>query len=402
MTNRSLSPMLLPACLSILIAGCAAVPPRPCDVGLKSDFLDVPIRPGGFDLLITAGGGVSHPVQVDTGSTGIAIRRDTIGTYTPARNGLPGYIYYNSSGNLLCGEWVRTEVTLTGGSVTVVIPDMDVLAVDHECTVHKLTADSCGQCTQPLPATTPQGKRDFNPAMLGVGFDRGVGMGTAEQNPFLQLPAMRKGKMQRGYVITTEGIRLGMRQEEIEDFLFIGLEPVSKPVTPYDWQQAPGCVSIDGGGVITPGQQTCGSVLMDTGVDRMYLSYRQRPPFDPPLPALPPLNDLWRCCLNERHPEKGIEQCVPGQPQCTVNGGGAASVTVSWPSAANPVNSWTATAPQAFASNGTSPIFAKVNDQATPPQGDVFVNTSRQLLYEADYLYDATCGRIGFRKKRND
>lgn len=37
--------------------------------------------------------------------------------------------------------------------------------------------------------------------------------------------------------------------------------------------------------------------------------------------------------------------------------------------------------------------------QLTGSSANVFVNTSRQLLYTADYLYDAACGRIGFRSR---
>lgn len=347
---------------------------------------------GGAYLTITAGcGGLPHSVQVDTGSTGIAIRRDTIGQNTPAQNPpTNNYIYYNSSGHLMCGSWVQTDVTLSDPTGTrVTIPSMPVLAIDYTCQVTpplQPGTNPCQTCTR-----IPLLRNHTGPAMLGVGFDRGAGMGGPQQNPFLQLQEMNAGKMQRGYIVTSEWIQLGITPDDLAGFQFVKLAPNAPKVSGYDWQQASGCVSITGGGVMTPGQPVCGKVLMDTGVDRMYLSYAaaSAPQFQPPLPSA---GNIWECCETTDK----LKPCAAGQPRCRINGGQGASVTVTWPAA--PQFSYTARAPQQFIANGTNPIFAHVNPTATPPNdAAVFVNTSRQLLFTADYLYDAQCGRVGFR-----
>jgi CheY-like chemotaxis protein len=53
---------------------------------------------------------------------------------------------------------VGTEIPLTGASETVVIPDREVLAIDHACMVPTLPSNPCAQCTKPLPKTPRDGK----------------------------------------------------------------------------------------------------------------------------------------------------------------------------------------------------------------------------------------------------
>jgi hypothetical protein len=210
-------------------------------------------------------------------------------------------------------------------------------------------------------------------------------MGGPKQNPFLQLQQMNDGTMRRAYIITTKGIQLGVTASDLAAFRLVPLRKFPQDDPVYGWRQARGCVSIAGGGVVAA-NNVCGDVLMDTGVDRMYLSYAGTAPrFNPALRD----GKVWFC--------------NGSQSPCMVNGAGRASVTVRWPDAAKPVFSFTATAPRLFDPQGTSPIFANVWNGAKYP-GDptehVFVNTSRQLLNEADYLYDATGGKVGFRKKK--
>ena len=72
-----------------------------------------PFGPGGYHLQISAGGGQQRTVQVDTGSTGIALWREFIGQSSPMPNPPKNnYIYYNSSQKGMCGRWVTTAVEL--------------------------------------------------------------------------------------------------------------------------------------------------------------------------------------------------------------------------------------------------------------------------------------------------
>lgn len=263
-------------------------------------------------------------------------------------------------------------------NTSVPIPDMPVLAVDYMC-IGQGEDKPCG-CTNRITSLPDLG-------MLGVGFDRGFGMGTARENPFLRLPEMETGEIHRGYVITTEGITLGMSGDDVKGFQLLPLTKAvpDSPKPDWEvWQQARGCVAITGGGIRQPGKKVCGEILMDTGVDAMYLSYAQAnlPAFTPAIPAKG--DDLWYC--------SGVA--------CDFRGPQRAQVTVSWPDTGDPKFTYRAQAPEEFDWRQQNPTTAFIHGATLPDAGEkVFVNTSRQLLVQADYLYDATCGYVGFRNK---
>jgi hypothetical protein len=365
----------LSSAIVLCVAAVAAAQPRPCNVARETLTFDISPSPA-YVMHVSVGGGPTRAVEIDTGSTGIAVWENYIPKSTPATDvTLPKYIEYNSSSRTMYGKWVHATVKLSDCSGTsVTIPRLPVLAVN------RITCPKgCGQTPEEqLPLLRALG-------MMGVGFDRGAGMGKAPENPFLHLPAMETGAMQRGYVITSDrGVTLGMSPADLNGFRFLPLQPVAGG-GPFEWQQARGCVSIAGGGIVTPGQKVCGNVLMDTGVDTMYLTYLEAPAFQPTILTLPNSNGfIWQC---------------PPQGACTVNAGQPATVTVTWPDSGTPAFQYPVTSPQRFFADKPVPNAAHVhmNASATSP---VFVNTSRQLLYTADYLYDATCGRIGFRPKQ--
>lgn len=357
-------------------------------------WLDAPMLAGGTHLSLTVGNNATPiSVQVDTGSTGIAIPMRFLqgATPVPPKDAPPPFIAYNSSGRAMCGRWVFADIALSGSKGPVVpIPDMQVLAIERVCMFAPgpVPNNPCAPCT-PGKDESARG-----PAMMGVGFDRGPGMGGFEQNPFLQLPQMDAKTMTRAYIITTAGIQLGVTPADTATFQLVPLQPLAGFQGP--WSQARGCVSIAGGGVTAP-NRVCGDVLMDTGVNRMFLSYeKSAPSFDPPMQK--DTLRVWDCCGIG----PGVTPCGPGKPACVVNGSGTASVTVTWPESGTSVYSYTATAPQQFVPTGTSPLFANVWNGATydDPAEKVFINTSRQLLNAADYLFDATNGRVGFRAKK--
>lgn len=375
-------------CLAMgVLAAVAIAQPEPCSVGSQATTFAIRMNP---DLLLmgSLGGAVPHPLQIDTGSTGIVIARQRIGTSTAVTDmTLPANIIYNSSNRVMVGQWVYTPVQLSDGQqTTVTIPKLAVFAVDQIC------ATRDGRTTPPFDCSTPTTPEQLlELGMMGVGFDRGATMGPPQVNPFLRLPQMDAGTMQRGYIITaTNGITLGMTQPTIAGFRFLSLQPA--PILAGEWQQATGCVAMTGGGITNPGLSVCGNVLMDTGVDRMFVTYAKGfPAFNPPFAKN--AGALWRCC-------PCISRAQPPEPTCFISGNASnASVTVTWPSATNPVFTYAASAPAQFFSDRPIPsaVFATSVASLQEQGANVFVNTSRQLLYTADYLYDATCGRIGFR-----
>ena len=65
-------------------------------------------------LEIVFAGGMRRAIEVDTGSTGIAVSADQL----PATQGVPcdACLTYTSSGRILSGTWVATPVTIYGAS----------------------------------------------------------------------------------------------------------------------------------------------------------------------------------------------------------------------------------------------------------------------------------------------
>src|ERR1043166_5368403 len=77
-------------------------------------WLDAPLGPGGTFLQVRpAGADRALHIQVDTGSTGIAIPMSTIKKSTPIPPNRISFIAYNSSGRAMCGHWVKTDITLS-------------------------------------------------------------------------------------------------------------------------------------------------------------------------------------------------------------------------------------------------------------------------------------------------
>src|SRR5439155_8695551 len=69
-----------------------------------------------------------------------------------------------------------------------------------------------------------------------------------------------------GYIVTREGVHLGMSAERTRGFAFIKLaaNPASRPGVP-EWSATPMAVSVDG-------VMGNGTVLVDTGINYMFLS----------------------------------------------------------------------------------------------------------------------------------
>src|SRR5262245_41208468 len=102
---------------------------------------------------------------------------------------------------------------------------------------------------------------------MGVGFDRNSAQGTeatAPRNPFVSL--VSPGSVRPGYIVTRNGVWLGMTPELVRDFAFGKLSPSSsaRPGAP-EWSAAPMSVSVDG-------VDGSGTSLMDTGNNYMFLS----------------------------------------------------------------------------------------------------------------------------------
>jgi hypothetical protein len=296
------------------------------------------------EIWLTLHGSAPRRFGMDTGSTGIVVAAEH---YTPGPGDVddgPGRLIYNSSGRILEGERYTTDV--------VIQRDGDTPLATARVQVLRVTRIDCLERARDCrPERDPSGV-----AFMGVGFDRNEAQGTeasAPRNPFTSLVSLAShapiGSVRPGYIVTRTAVYLGITSELARDFAFVKLSPSvrSRPEAP-EWNAAPMTVSVDG----VSGD---GTILMDTGINYMFLS-------PPPGTALVP---------GTRAPAgTKIAIYLPGRqtPQPAFYG-----FTVG--ERANPLQ------PERV---------EVVRDRG------VFVNTGRLFLEGFDYLYDAAGGYVGY------
>jgi hypothetical protein len=139
--------------------------------------------------------------------------------------------------------------------------------------------------------------------------------------------------------LTTKSLTLGINATNAAGYTFTKLQPYTGRAG--DWQGPTACLAFNGG------SPECGNMLLDVGIDEMYVGA--------PTPS----------------PITSIAVMAPN----------ASSTPLAY-SFPYPLSSPTPPAP-------TSVMLESV--PATP-----FVNTGRYALAAANYLYDSACGRVGF------
>jgi len=312
---------------------------------IEVPFANGPIHMTGVpQVWIKLHGAPPRRFGMDTGSTGIVVAAEH---YTPAPgdvSGGPGRLVYTSSGRILNGERYTTNVEILGGR--------EVPAATARVQVLRVTSISCLERARDCrPEQNPRGV-----AFMGIGFARNAAQSTeadAPKNPFTNIVALASGapaaSIRPGYVITRQAVHLGMTPELTRNFAFVKLEPgpLSDSGAPT-WAPAPMTVSVDG-------VEGNGQILMDTGINYMFLS--------------PPEGTrLWR---GERVPS-------------------GTTISIYLPDRRNPQPAfYTFTVGER--GNPLHPERVEVVHDA-----GVFVNTSRLFLEGFNYLYDAAGGYVGY------
>ncbi len=286
-------------------------------------------------------GAPPRPFGMDTGSTGIAVAAEH---FTPGPGdiaGGPGQIIYNSSGRILGGTYYTTDVEIRSNVDThVATARVQLLRVENiSC---RPNARDC------RPDSNPRGV-----SFMGIGFDRDAAQGStpgAPRNPFVNLTSLASGapvsSVRPGYVVTRTAIHLGMTPDLTRGFALVKLTP--KTGNPMDWNAAPLTVSVNG---VTGS----GTILVDTGIDYMFLS-------PPPGTAL---------ARGTRAPAgTRIEIYLPDKRTLQ-----PASYAFTVGENRNPLQ----------------PVKVEIVQDA-----GVFVNTGRLFFEGFDYLYDAAGGYVGY------
>ena len=299
-------------------------------IELEIPFANGPISAGYVpEVWLKLPGSAPRRFGMDTGSTGIVVAAEH---YTPG----PGDVATGT-------QYVTDVVIQRDGSTPLATARVQVLRV---------TAITCLERAR--DCRPEQNPRDV--ALLGVGFDRDSAQGgaaSAPRNPFTRLVSLASGaplsSVRPGYIVTRTAVHLGITAEHTHDFAFVKLTPgaASRPGAP-EWSAAPMAVSVDG---VVGG----GTILMDTGINYMFLSAPAGTALEPGARA-PAGTRIAVYLPDRRSPQPAFYAFTVGER-------------------GNPLR------PEKV---------EVVRDRG------VFVNTGRMFLEGFDYLYDAAGGYVGY------
>lgn len=285
-------------------------------------------------------GGRTHRATLDSGSTGVVVAATSIPDFDRLPKIGDGRITYTSSGRIMLGKWVETPLTISGADGAAIRTEaMPVLAVTEVQCLRN--ARDC----EPHDHVTGVG-------MIGVGFAREHDrqhQGTPDKNPLLRVAWTGAGDRRRGYVLTSQGVHVGLTAENASGFRYIKLAPQEGVA---DWSAVSACISLDRK---TPA--SCGTMLVDTGVGAMFMT-------------VPP-------------DQAGFEgRELPTGTEVTISAGNVGSMQELY----------------GFRVGERSPVAPeRIHLRVSPSR--TFVNTSYHLLNAFDVLYDADGGYAGFRRR---
>lgn len=288
----------------------------------------------------SVGGGPPHVFQLDTGSCGIVVGRTQLGPEYADATGPAATIHYMPSGNTLTGELIELPVALLGPDGA---PPTPAATASVPVIVVRYDEKGC----------------PFMGGMMGIGYH-----GLLDRNPLLHV-MMDDGAggtrpLSPGYVITQEGVEVGLTEGNQARFSYADLQP--DPNADGEWIGPSASVTLSGAAFPQPVVLEL-PMLMDTGVPLMML-------FADPA-ELPP---SWA----------GATEAAP----VVVDDGVEISITV--PASGAPLLSYS------FGNGLTAPEMPEKVLYMGPGGG---LNTGIHVLTEYDYLLDAANYRIGYRRR---
>ncbi len=301
-----------------------------------------PSIPHGFSMTASVAGSTPVAVSLDTGSTSFAIAQTKLSGAQMSQLIGPGQYAqqtYEPSGLTIRGYYYLAPVTLSdqaSGTLGTTVP-MEVFVTTQAC---------------------PKGQPcvvDTGTQYMGVGFGRPTPSQRTEpglmngpmENAFLQLTAVVQGTMHPGFVLTGNSVTVGVNAAQATGFQMEQLTPFRGRAG--DWNGPPACLSFSGSGTYE-----CGSMLLDIGIASMFIRPTSAVNSPTSVQVVSPQQNTP--LLNYQFPYPVPASATPPAPS---------------PNGANPID-WEA------------------------PGSTAYVNTGRNALAAANYLYDAGCGKVGF------
>lgn len=319
--------------------------------------------------------GVSLPMPIDTGSTGLLIGAPILPNIDPEA-GEPAHHFFTSSRILYVGRVVELCVGFDGEAGSYATSTVPVLIVDKSWTCPWYNPMKDKFVCPPGPHGEKATERDTSRiTYMGIGFGRnrprdGMPLAGPRANPFLNIDAINghyvsPSSVRAGYIVSTQGVEIGLTAENTRGFAFENLEPgLTHKRDPRDWAMARMSFSINGEG------RYYGPALIDTGIAQMYIRCED----SSAIPSITIRNP------NKHGYAKMVKRVKPGT-----------RIAVGFPSLDGSAPSYS------FVVGEGSPIEPKYvvpGKAATPP----YVNTGRNLLYGYSIAFDAIGGRFGLRQ----
>lgn len=314
-------------------------------------------------------------MPVDTGSTGMLVGASLLPHLAPG-TGTPAFHYLTSSRILYNGRLVNLTVTFHGSEGSYAEAKSPVFVVDKSWVCPWYDPNKDGFSCPPGPnGEQPVLRNKPQITYMGIGFGRnrpGSGQPGAvpAANPFLNIAsvngrALSSGEMQLGWIISTQGVQVGLTEANTKGFHFTQLEEgVIHNEDARDWAMVKTHFSVNGKEAGAGGYG-----LVDTGIAQMYI----RADKDCRLPVVKIRNP------NRNGTAKEVERVKPGTH---------ISVGFSALGKGEVVR-------YSFVVGGVSPMapsFVAPGKQTPGP----FVNTGRNFLYGYSIAFDAVRGRFGF------
>jgi hypothetical protein len=305
-------------------------------------------------VLPDGGGSVSYTLKfTDTaysmyasigGGTAHVVQLDTGSSGLNVPKGVVGSSAQISTTETCSVTYISSGKTLTGHKATGVVT---------------LLGSTTAGDVNPPPSTTASmpfcaiDDPTFNGGMMGVGYGRDTGV--PAQNVLLQLADVLSGKMHPGYVLSTRpspNIQIGITAARSAGFQTVQLTASGNG----DWVSGSlkGCLSLPDTPAFT---KECGGMLVDTGVDDMILWG----------PADPTLGGIVK---------SGATSAPSGtRVQVTTQAGAMLDFTFT------------------LGTGADTPSAVNIK-----PASGFSINTSRALIVDYDYMFDARAGLVGFQK----
>jgi hypothetical protein len=176
------------------------------------------------------------PVTMDTGSVGIIVGSSY---FTPPASGRldssfigPGSETLTSSGIIFTGDWYKAIVNLYSDTTIVAQSTVPVMAVSHVAC--EMDARACD------PKTVDSTGAETH--YFGIGFAGGAGQpqGTPDKNAFLNVTSISGSGLlpSPGYILSTQGVQIGLTSINTRGFAMIKLEPLLAPDS-TQWANGP-------------------------------------------------------------------------------------------------------------------------------------------------------------------